>query len=356
MIFLLGAFSAGLVALMLLPAFWRRALRLSRRRLDMLMPLSMDEVVAERDLLRAEFATERRKIEQKMEAQGARHAEDMIELGRRTLQIVTLEHDLADLRKKHDGLTADHAVATRDLAEAMGERGALITEIHDATGLHDRMRGRLEALSTEHAALGAVAEQRGATIAALEAAVESLTTQAERLTRGVEDHARAAHNADERAAGLGEERDMLLKELRAAQQMIATVQGQLDAERARADQMRSERDGVRRDLDSALIGQRESQKAAALAEAARETAETNIAEASRRLARHAEETRSSESATADRMQALRAEIATLQGALTAAREARGAKDDHAAAGPEAAQLRAAIADIGAKVARMAREE
>ena len=60
MIFMLGALSAGLLALLMLPAFWRRALRLTRRRLEMLMPLSMDEVVAERDLLRAEFAADKR--------------------------------------------------------------------------------------------------------------------------------------------------------------------------------------------------------------------------------------------------------------------------------------------------------
>ncbi len=75
MIFMLGALSAGLLALLMLPAFWRRALRLTRRRLEMLMPLSMDEVVAERDLLRAEFAAEHRRLEQRMEAQAETQAQ-----------------------------------------------------------------------------------------------------------------------------------------------------------------------------------------------------------------------------------------------------------------------------------------
>ncbi|HEY8578608.1 MAG TPA: hypothetical protein VIL72_01885, partial [Beijerinckiaceae bacterium] len=68
MIFALGFLSAGLLSLLFLPAFWRRAMRLSRRRLEMQMPLSMDEIVAERDQLRAEFAAERRRLEQAHEA------------------------------------------------------------------------------------------------------------------------------------------------------------------------------------------------------------------------------------------------------------------------------------------------
>ena len=48
MIFALGFLLCGLLALLILPAFWRRAMRLSTRRLEMLMPLSMDEVLAQR--------------------------------------------------------------------------------------------------------------------------------------------------------------------------------------------------------------------------------------------------------------------------------------------------------------------
>ena len=64
MVFAAGFLLAGLLALLFLPALWRRALRLSRRRLEMQMPLSMDEIVAERDQLRAQFASDRRRIEQ----------------------------------------------------------------------------------------------------------------------------------------------------------------------------------------------------------------------------------------------------------------------------------------------------
>ena len=56
MYFGLGALLTGIVALLFLPLFWRRAVRLSTRSLEMRLPLSMTEIVAERDQLRAEFA------------------------------------------------------------------------------------------------------------------------------------------------------------------------------------------------------------------------------------------------------------------------------------------------------------
>ena len=90
MYFGLGFLVSGLLSLLFLPAFWRRAVRLSKRRVEMQMPLSMTEIVAERDQLRAEHALEQRRIEQKYAAVTQARAEDLGELGRRATQIVAL--------------------------------------------------------------------------------------------------------------------------------------------------------------------------------------------------------------------------------------------------------------------------
>ena len=63
----LGFLLASLLALMVAPAFWRRAVRLTRRRIEMTMPMSASDIQADKDQLRAEFAIELRRVEVALE-------------------------------------------------------------------------------------------------------------------------------------------------------------------------------------------------------------------------------------------------------------------------------------------------
>ena len=94
MIFALGFLAAALCALLLLPAVNARALRLSRRRIEARLPLTVAEVAAEKDHLRAEFAVARRRLERRVEAvHAARHA-DMAAIGARTLEAAALSREV----------------------------------------------------------------------------------------------------------------------------------------------------------------------------------------------------------------------------------------------------------------------
>ncbi|MFO1115693.1 MAG: hypothetical protein U1E28_08430 [Beijerinckiaceae bacterium] len=349
MIFALGAMSVGLLFLLLLPAVSRRAMRLARRRLEMLLPLSMEEVIAERDLLRAEFAAERRRLEQRMEVQADEHAVELAELGRRATEIVTLQDQLAKLQAEHSALNKLHDTATRDLAESVGERGALATELYDATGLHEAMRVKFDTLAAQHADLNALAEERRAAIAALETKNEALVARVETLERDIEAFARKARNEEERALGLGEERDMVLKEMRAVEQLMASTQSRFQAERDRAAALQETLDSQRKGVDEATAGQREMQKAVDAALRAKEAAEKQAADTAARLAAHDETVRAAERHAADQIEKLKAEIGALKGALEAARAAQATRIDESG-------LRETLADIGAKVARMAERD
>src|ERR1700733_10774269 len=94
MIFALGFLFAGLAALAFAPAFWRRANRLTRRRLETQVPLSVQEILAERDQLPAEFAVEERRVELRAAQTKLAHAADRSELGRRAAQISALNEKL----------------------------------------------------------------------------------------------------------------------------------------------------------------------------------------------------------------------------------------------------------------------
>ena len=66
MFFALGLLTALLFTLGMVPALSRRAMRLARRKLELQLPLSPAEILAERDQLRADFAVQMRISEQKI--------------------------------------------------------------------------------------------------------------------------------------------------------------------------------------------------------------------------------------------------------------------------------------------------
>src|SRR5215207_1933509 len=113
MIFAVGFLAATLIALLNIPAINARADRLARRRAEALFPLSISELTAEKDHLRAEFAVLQRKIERKSEEALAFKRENMEELGRRALRIQALETDRAARGERIGALEGELAETQR---------------------------------------------------------------------------------------------------------------------------------------------------------------------------------------------------------------------------------------------------
>lgn len=63
LIFILGFLAAVFLAVLVAPAIWRRAVVLTRRRIEAALPLSMEEIRADKDALRARYAVETRRLE-----------------------------------------------------------------------------------------------------------------------------------------------------------------------------------------------------------------------------------------------------------------------------------------------------
>ncbi len=99
MIFALGFVAASLIALLIIPAINARAERLARRRTEALFPMSITELTAEKDHLRAEFAVLQRRIERKAEEAMAAKHQSMEELGRRAVRIEAMESALTERDK-----------------------------------------------------------------------------------------------------------------------------------------------------------------------------------------------------------------------------------------------------------------
>lgn len=83
MYFVLGFVAAALLALMIMPSVWRRATRLTKKRIEAATPMTMSEFRADKDQLRAEFALSTRRLEMNVESLRKRLADQLGEINRK---------------------------------------------------------------------------------------------------------------------------------------------------------------------------------------------------------------------------------------------------------------------------------
>lgn len=183
LIFALGFLTAGLAALLSLPAFWRRAMRLSRHKLEMSMPLSMVEIIAERDQLRAEFAAEYRRLEQKLEALNSTRAQEKATLGERLVRISKLDSEISTLVSENGTLRNSLTAADRERDQARAETATLAKENWDLEGLASRRKDELESLRGAHRILASTSDEQRIALAALETRLAALEAELETALR-----------------------------------------------------------------------------------------------------------------------------------------------------------------------------
>ena len=116
--FVLGLLTAGLLALAVAPLTWRRAERLARRKVEAGLPLSFDEIRAEKDQLRAEFAVTTRQLEMKSERLEASAGRSMLEVAQGRTEVARLEADRAAKADLIEGLEAQILERTSQLGAA----------------------------------------------------------------------------------------------------------------------------------------------------------------------------------------------------------------------------------------------
>ncbi|RUZ71764.1 hypothetical protein EN943_32690 [Mesorhizobium sp. M7A.F.Ca.US.006.01.1.1] len=80
--FVLGFLCAGFLAIMVAPAIWRRAVALTRRRVESSIPLTQTEIQADKDRIRAEYAMTTRRLEISVKALREKAAEQLVEINR----------------------------------------------------------------------------------------------------------------------------------------------------------------------------------------------------------------------------------------------------------------------------------
>jgi chromosome segregation ATPase len=363
MIFALGFLVAALLSLLFLPAVQRRAARLASRRLEMLLPLSMEEIVAERDQLRAEFAVERRRLEQRLEEAAETQAQRMGEYGRQAAALDALRSEHAKSQEELRAIGEARDALHNEKVEAEAALAAAEASLEEERHGHGTTREALDALRAQHAALEQVANERRAGLAGLETRAAALDLRILALNHQKEELERNLQSKISEAEVLQVERDLARTERDGLETTRATLQRRLDEEALRAADLRDQIEELRRRLD-------EAQRARVAGETVRDNAQRLHTEASSKVQEQEHRIREIQSAAAERHAKQTAEIATLTGALESARaeitrlqqerreprqesKARRSDAEQAPGREETALVRQAIADLGAEVLKIA---
>ncbi len=143
MYFVLGFLASGLLALMIMPSIWRRATRLTKKRIEAATPMTMSEFRADKDQLRAEFALSTRRLEMNVEALRKRLADQLSEINAK-------RSDQIQLKSERD----EQLTIVRELEERESDlRRRILGLEKEGTDLAQRLRMRDRDLSTKLAEL-----------------------------------------------------------------------------------------------------------------------------------------------------------------------------------------------------------
>ena len=223
MYFALGFLVAGLIALLIIPAVNARAERLARRRLEALFPLSISELTAEKDHLRAEFAVMQRRLERKAEEALANKHQDMEELGRRAVRIEAMEGEVAARNHRIGELEGELDRARTQLAatesELAGTRQSLAASQETQAALDTAHRRTLHELGTTRGDLET-------TMATLAETRTALAATQERLAR-----------AEAQFSDLNTRHTATLNELDAKRITISDLETRLGTQKSRGDEL-----------------------------------------------------------------------------------------------------------------------
>ena len=150
----LGFLTASLIGVFVAPALWHRASRLSRKRLEQTLPVTLSEIEAAQDQLRASYAVRMRRLETALANAKQKAAAQLVENSRLQMQIAALKDQIAGvdlkLSERRNAAAVLEQTITRRFPELDHEiaevRAQLQTRSHDIQDLSNRLNRRSEEL------------------------------------------------------------------------------------------------------------------------------------------------------------------------------------------------------------------
>jgi chromosome segregation ATPase len=175
----IGFLIAGLLVIGVIPLVHARAVRLTMRRLEALTPLSMAEIQADKDQLRAEFAMSTRRLEMNVEQMKAKTTNQLADLSRKSEAIGRLKLELGEKTAALFALEAKEKQLTDDLKGARDEHSAKITTLEETERRLAATHSELTQVSGNFRESSVTADSQRVELIALRAQTEALKGQIE---------------------------------------------------------------------------------------------------------------------------------------------------------------------------------
>jgi chromosome segregation ATPase len=170
----IGFLVAMLCALMVVPLVHNRAVRLTTRRLEAATPLSMAEIQADKDQLRAEFAMSARRLEMSVEQLKNKTTSQLAELGKKSDAINRMKIEIGEKNATIFALEAREK-AVKEQLRATEEEFAVKTEaLRGAEQALTDKQSDLSRINSELSDRSQVAESRQAELVAVRTQIEEL--------------------------------------------------------------------------------------------------------------------------------------------------------------------------------------
>src|SRR6516162_3269696 len=254
----IGFLLAMLLGLMILPLVHNRAVRLTTRRMEAATPLSMAEIQADKDQLRAEFAMSARRLEMSVDKLKHQTTSQLAELGKKTDAINRMKLELGEKNatifslearekamKEQQRATEEEFTtktdalrqAERALSDKQGELAKLNSELTDRSSMAESRKVELAALNAQVAGLKGRVGDAEKEFAATQTRLEQERGQSEAATRDlteargrVENLSQRVTDLDRQLVALVKEAELLSNRVNDLETRLAT-QGKLLAER-----------------------------------------------------------------------------------------------------------------------------
>jgi chromosome segregation ATPase len=355
----IGFLVSMLFGLMIVPLVHNRAVRLTTRRLEAATPLSMAEIQADKDQLRAEFAMSARRLEMSVDQLKNKTTSQLAELGKKSDAINRMKIELGEknatifglearekavkeqLRATEEEFTAKTEMlrgAEKALIDKQAELAKINHELSDRSMVADSRQVELVAVRTQIEELKNRVGDAEKEFAATQARLAQERTESENATRELNDARGRVENLSQRVTDLDRQLIIQVKEA----EMLGNRVNDLEARLATQGKLLAEREFENNQLKQANDAAERSAKELRVEIAALSQGGNSPL---------IEKLRTEKAAVEEQLRVARDERAKLQRDINAIQQQ--AESSWATERMENALLRERINDIAAEVAKLA---